>query len=266
MGTLYDLIPNAPHPATNPTPKPPTSSHTVDGVISTFYTETQSTQAGHTNPKSNNSNAHNTPAPTPSTDKTVEVNSIQSTPTRKNQNEKKEKGKNKEDKSNNPQSDKTKTQTTDEKYKRKPRYPCLICGKYHYIKYFPRRAEVTKFLQGSRKPPTPAIFSQPFPSKKQAQLAIHDQASPSTSSYVLMCTGDSKKNEIAIATRAKDYSSSKEKVDDTPHSLVQTSPPTSPSNGPLHLERPGLDTVLHPPTKGIVQKFGFNPHARAAQN
>jgi hypothetical protein len=81
-----------------------------------------------------------------------------------------------------------------------------------------------------------------------------------------MCTGDSKKNEVAVATRAKDYSPSKEKVDDIPPSLVQPPPPTSPPNGPLHLERPGLDTVLHPPPKGIVRKSSFNPHARAAQN
>jgi hypothetical protein len=39
-----------------------------------------------------------------------------------------------------------------------------------------------------------------------------------------------------------------------------------PTNGPLHLERPSLDTVLHPPTKGVVQKSTFNPHARATQN
>jgi hypothetical protein len=66
-----------------------------------------------------------------------------------------------------------------------------------------------------------------------------------------MCTGDSKKNEVAIATRAKDYSSLKEKVDDISPLLVQPSPPTSPPNGPLHLEIPGLDIVIFPPPKGI---------------
>jgi hypothetical protein len=81
-----------------------------------------------------------------------------------------------------------------------------------------------------------------------------------------MCTGDSKKNEVAITTRAKDYSPSKEKVDDIPPSLDQTSPPTSPPNGPLHIKRPGLDTVLLPPPKGVVQNSTFNPHARDAQN
>jgi hypothetical protein len=64
--TLYDLIPDAPRPSTNPTPTHPVASHVVDGVIGTFHAETQSTQAIHTNPKSTTSNVQNTPTPTPS--------------------------------------------------------------------------------------------------------------------------------------------------------------------------------------------------------
>ena len=67
-----------------------------------------------------------------------------------------------------------------------------------------------------------------------------------------MCTGDSRKNDIAITTRASDYSPSKEKVDDLPPLLVQLPPSTSPPNDPLHLERPSLDTILRPPPKGAV--------------
>jgi hypothetical protein len=81
-----------------------------------------------------------------------------------------------------------------------------------------------------------------------------------------MCTGDSKKNDITLTTRAKDYSTSKEKVDDLPPSLVQPSPATPPANDPLHIERPSLDTFLRPPPKGIVWKSDFNPHACATQN
>ena len=81
-----------------------------------------------------------------------------------------------------------------------------------------------------------------------------------------MCIGDSKQNDIALTTRAKDYSPSKEKVDDLPPSLVQPSPTTPPTNDPLHLERPSLDTVLQPLPKGVVWKSSFNPHACAAQN
>jgi hypothetical protein len=97
-------------------------------------------------------------------------------------------------------------------------------------------------------------------------LVIHDQPSPSTTSYVCMCTGDSKNNEVRVATRAKYYSPSKEKVDDLPPPLVQPPPPTSPPNGPLHLETPKLDTFLPPPPKGVVLKSSFNLHGCATQN
>jgi hypothetical protein len=134
------------------------------------------------------------------------------------------------------------------------------------MKYCARCTKVTKFLQGAPKPPTPVILSQPFPYQQQTQLVIHDQPSPSTTSYVLMCTGDSKKNDIALTTRAKDYYPSKEKVDDLPPSLVQPSTMTPPINSPLHIEGPILDTVLCPPPKGVVRKLAFNPHAHATQN
>jgi hypothetical protein len=81
-----------------------------------------------------------------------------------------------------------------------------------------------------------------------------------------MCTGDSMQSDVALTTRAKDYSLSKEKVDDLPPSSVQPSPTNPPTNSPLHLKRPSLDTVLRPPPNGIVRKSAFNPHARAAQN
>ena len=214
---------------------PPVASHATDGMIGTFHVETQSKQASHSNPKSTTVNVQNNPPLNP-LDKTSEVNSVQSTPTGKNKNKKKGEGNNKEDKNNNQQSDKPKTQHVDDKENHKPHYPCLIYGEDHYTKYCPRRDEVTKFLQGTGTPPTPIILSQPFPSQQHAQLVIHDQPSPSTTSYVLMCIGDSKKNKVAVATRVKYYSPSKEKVDDSPPLLVQPPPPTSPPNGPLHLE------------------------------
>jgi hypothetical protein len=96
-GTLYDLIPDAPHPSTNPTPSPPVASHAADGVIDTFHVETQSKQSIHSNPKST-PNVQNATPPTPSLGKTSEVNIVQSTHTDKNKNKKKWKGKNKEDK------------------------------------------------------------------------------------------------------------------------------------------------------------------------
>jgi hypothetical protein len=143
-----------------------------------------------------------------------------------------------------------------------------MCSDDHYTKDCPRHAEVHKFLQSTPKPSTSVVLSQPFPSQHQALLVIHDQpsASTSTQSYILMCTGDSRKDTVTLTTRAKDYTPSKEKVDDTPPDLVSTSPPNPPTTSPLHLERPNLDTVIRPPPKGVVKKSAFNPHARAAQN
>jgi hypothetical protein len=231
-------------------------------VIGTFHAQPHS--GSRTNPKPASSNVQNAPSPTPPTGKTSEVNAIQSTPAGKNKS-RKGKGKNKEDK-NTLQAEKTKNPSVDDRDKRKPRYPCIICGDDHYMKECPRCTEVTKFLQRALKPVAPVVSSQPFPSQQQAQLIIHDQPSPSTMSYVLMCTSNSKKNNIALTTRAKDYSPSKEKVDDPPPPLVQPSPATPPTNGPLHLERPSLDTILRPSPKGVVRKSAFNPHACAAQN
>ena len=109
------MIPDAPHPSTNPTPTPPLASHVVDGVIGTFNAETRYKQSSHSNPKSTTAIVQNTPTPTPSPGKSSEVNSVQSTPTSKNQNKKKGKDKNKVDKNNNQQSAKPKTQPNDDK-------------------------------------------------------------------------------------------------------------------------------------------------------
>jgi hypothetical protein len=40
MGTLYDLIHDAPGPSTNLSPTPPIASHVVDDMIGTFHVET----------------------------------------------------------------------------------------------------------------------------------------------------------------------------------------------------------------------------------
>jgi hypothetical protein len=158
--TLYNLLPELPHPNTSSTSIAPAASHAADGVIGT--TQAQSHFVSRTTPKSSSSNVQNAPSPATPTGKTSEVNAVQSTPAGKNKS-KKGRGKNKEGKNNN-QAEQTKTTPVEYQDKRKPRYPCLICGDDHYTKDCPRRAEVTKFLQGAPKPPTPAVLSQPFPS------------------------------------------------------------------------------------------------------
>jgi hypothetical protein len=113
--TLYDLIPDAPRPSTNPTPMPPVASHVVDGGIGTFHVEDQSRQVNHSNPKSTSANVQNATPVTPSLGKTFEVNTVQSMPIDESQNKNKGKGKNNEDKTNNQQQDKPKTQPVDDK-------------------------------------------------------------------------------------------------------------------------------------------------------
>jgi hypothetical protein len=162
MGTLYEFLPELPHPGSSSTSTTPPASHAVDGVIGT--TQTQSHFVSSTTPKFASSNVQNAPSPTTSTGKTSKVNVVQSTPAGKNKS-KKGRGKNKEGKNNN-QVEKTKTTPVEDRDKHKPQYPCLICGDDHYTKDCPLRAEVTKFLQGAPKPSTPAILSQPFPSQQ----------------------------------------------------------------------------------------------------
>jgi hypothetical protein len=99
MGTLYDLLPDAPHPSTSATSTTPTTSYAVDGVTGTFHAQPHFAQTSSNNPKPISSNVQNAPSPTPPTDKASEVKSIQSTPAGKNKS-KKGKGKNKEDKNN----------------------------------------------------------------------------------------------------------------------------------------------------------------------
>jgi hypothetical protein len=77
MGTLYDLLPDLPHPSTSTTSTTPAASHAVDDVIGTF--QAQPNFASSTNPKPT-SNVRNAPSPAPPTGKTSEVNAVQSTP------------------------------------------------------------------------------------------------------------------------------------------------------------------------------------------
>jgi hypothetical protein len=95
MGTLYDLLPDAPRPSTSATSTTLVASHAADSVIGTFHAQPHS--ASSNNPKPASSNVQNDPSPTPPTNKTSEVNAVQSTPAGKKKS-RKGKGKNKEDK------------------------------------------------------------------------------------------------------------------------------------------------------------------------
>jgi hypothetical protein len=84
-------------------------------VIGTFHAQSHSIQTSSNNPKPISSNVQNAPFPTPPTDKTSEVNVVQSNATGKNKS-RKGKGKNKEEK-NNSQVERTKTPPVDDKDK-----------------------------------------------------------------------------------------------------------------------------------------------------
>jgi hypothetical protein len=133
MGTLYDFLPELPRPNASNTSTTPAALHAADGVIGTA--QAQSHFVSSTNPKSYSSNVQNAPSPATLTSKTYEVNVFQSTPTGKNKS-KKGRGKNKEGKNNN-QTEQPKTMPVEDRDKRKPRYPCLICGDDHYMKDCP---------------------------------------------------------------------------------------------------------------------------------
>jgi hypothetical protein len=115
-GTLYDLLPDLPRPNTSNTSTTPVASHATDGVIGSSQAQPHS--ASRTNPKSTSSNVKNAPSPAPPTEKTSEVNAVQSTPAGKNKS-KKGRGKNKEGK-NNSQVEQTKTNPFDDRDKCKP--------------------------------------------------------------------------------------------------------------------------------------------------
>jgi hypothetical protein len=115
MGTLYDLLPDVPCPSTYATSTTPVASHAANGVIGTFHAQLHSIQISSNNPKPTSSNVQNALSPTPPTDKTSEINVVQSTPAGKNKS-RKGKCKNKEDK-NNSQAKRTKTPPVDDRDK-----------------------------------------------------------------------------------------------------------------------------------------------------
>ena len=116
--------------------------------------------------------------------------------------------------------------------KRKPKYPCLICDKDQYTKYFPRWSEVSRLLKGALG--TPAVLKEPFPSQQTQIVADPSQPSSSFSSQVFMAG----MIPVDISTRAKEYPSPAGKEPEVPSSA-----PSS-SSGPLHIERPSTETPI----------------------
>ena len=71
---------------------------------------------------------------------------------------------------------------------------------------------------------------------------------------------------INLTTRIQSYDKPEEKKIErpSPDKTPSIGSPTSSSNGPLMIEKPNIDMILHPP-KSTLRKFVFNPNAQATQ-
>lgn len=175
-GTLYDYLSDAPRLGTSKALQKPF----FDGVIGSVN---PSSKKSSTNPRKQKSNAsdESTPQGGFNSGKNSKVNVVQSTMADKTSKGKK-KGKAK-NKSQQPKQDSPKP-PPEEGAKRKPKYPCLICGEDHYTKDCPRRSEVSRLLKGALG--TPAVLKEPFPSQQTKMVADPSQPSSSFGSQVFM--------------------------------------------------------------------------------
>ena len=65
---------------------------------------------------------------------------------------------------------------------------------------------------------------------------------------------------ISIATRSKDYNELRQ----AHKKAVVDSPPPPPVSGSLEIQKPTAETVVRPPSKGVLRKSSYNPNACAA--
>ena len=100
------------------------------------------------------------------------------------------------------------------------------------------------------------MLKEPFPSQQTQMVADPSQSPSSFGSQVFMAGTI----PVHVSTRAKDYPSNAGKEPEVPSSA----PPSS--SGPLHIERPSVETIPRPPPKGVLRKSSYNPNARAAQH
>lgn len=270
-GTLYELIPNATY-ATNDPSKPSSTSH-ADGVIGSVKTQSPS-QSTRTIQRSTPTSTPSLTAPssTPPQTQVFEVNAVQSTPSQQPGGKKKERNKPKKNNNNEQPKNQPQTTATGKQPQWKQKFPCLICGDDHYTQYCPHHDEVAKIFKGNSQP---VVLTQPFP-QQQSLVAqtpnpggysnqSHDEASASAHIYMF--------NGINLTTRATTYDTpikpDKPKTTNgsSPNPLPSSvSPPSaSPPYGPLQIEKPSFNSILHPP-KSTIWKSTFNPSLRAAQN
>lgn len=122
----------------------------------------------------------------------------------------------------------------------KPKYPCLMCDEDHYSKYCPRWSEVSHLLKGT--PRALAMLKETFASQ-QTQMVVDQPQSSSTFGSQVFMAGII---PIHISTQSKEYSTPTRKEPKVPSNL-----PSS-SSIPLHIKRPSTESVIRPPTKGVL--------------
>ena len=163
FGTLYDLIPQAPCPSTDPA-KPPAETH-ADRVIGSIQPPSVVKAAKQPSPS--------TIAPSNPT-VSAKVNSIQSM--QSSSSKKKGKGKNKKP-GNQQENPKPTARKNDNKGKRKYKYPFLLCGGDNFMKECPQCDEINKFLKSNA---ASAVVTDPFPSQQQLVDHMSNQRNSSS--------------------------------------------------------------------------------------
>jgi hypothetical protein len=254
FGTLYDLLTNATRANTDPS-KPSSSSH-ADGVIGSVKTQyfSQSTTLSSTSPQTQIS----------------KVNVVQSVPSQQSRGKKKKKNKSK----NNNEQPKNQTPATEKKTQWKVKFPCIICCDNNYTRDCPLHNEVAKIFQGKLQsivltPPFPQQQSMVVETPSPGGSSIHPNDEASSSAHIYMFNG------INLTARSKAYNTpgnpDKGKYINGTSTLLDPSPSCvslpsgNPPSGPIKIEKPTFESILHPPNNTIC-KATFNPSSRAAQN
>jgi hypothetical protein len=133
---------------------------------------------------------------------------------------------------------------------------------------------VAKIFQGKSQP---VVLTQPFP---QQQSMVSQTPSPGGSSSdphdeASSCAHIYMFNGINLTTFSKTYDTpgNPDKGKDVngtstlpdPSSSSVSLPSVNPPSGPLQIEKPTFNSILHPP-KSTICKDTFNPSSHAAQN
>ena len=69
---------------------------------------------------------------------------------------------------------------------------------------------------------------------------------------------------INVATRSKDYQTLTPSIGKEEEGTPSSSTPSG--SGPLHIERPNPNSIVRPPSRGVLQKSSYNLNAQATQH